>query len=282
MTDYSPLAITVGYRRHKRRQSVKRWALWGFLMAMGPGVLFAYEPAALLTFNNLSDLTSTSSARTNLGLGTAATKAISDAAKTTVAGVTGTFTSGHIATFADTAGTIQDGGAAPTGTVSSVTCGTGLSGGTFTTTGTCSVTNPYDATSVAITGGTINGTTVGATTRAAVSGTTGNFNGVLTTGSGQVRAVRTVTAAGGITMATTDDILVVNKTIAASSAITLEASPVTGQCHTVKDGKGDANTNNITITPAAGNIDGAANFVMKQNYQSNQICYNGSEWSVTL
>jgi hypothetical protein len=49
-------------------------------------------------------------------------------------------TSGHIATFNGTTGQIiQDGGAAPTGTVSSVTCGTGLSGGTITATGTCAV-----------------------------------------------------------------------------------------------------------------------------------------------
>lgn len=50
----------------------------------------------------------------------------------------GTKTSGHIATW-DANGNIQDGGLPGTGTVTSVTCGTGLSGGTFTTTGTCAV-----------------------------------------------------------------------------------------------------------------------------------------------
>lgn len=56
-------------------------------------------------------------------------------------------TSGHIATYSGTTGKIlQDGGAPNTGTVTSVTCGTGLSGGTITTTGTCALVNqnaPY-------------------------------------------------------------------------------------------------------------------------------------------
>lgn len=63
--------------------------------------------------NNLSDLTSASTARTNLGLGTAAVKAASDNTKATLASVTGSFTIGHLATFADVSGTIQDGGAIP-------------------------------------------------------------------------------------------------------------------------------------------------------------------------
>ena len=69
--------------------------------------------------NNLSDLASASTARTNLGLGTAAVKAAS-ASGGTVASVTGAFTAGHLASFADTAGTIQDGGTNGGGTVTSV------------------------------------------------------------------------------------------------------------------------------------------------------------------
>ena len=70
--------------------------------------------------NNLSDVASATTARSNLGLGTAATKAASASGAATVASVTGAFTSGHIATFADTAGTIQDGGTNGGGTVTSV------------------------------------------------------------------------------------------------------------------------------------------------------------------
>lgn len=92
----------------------------------------------LLAANNLSDLANASTARTNLGLGTAAVKAASGAGGT-VASVTGSFTAGHVATFADTSGTIQDGGAPGSGTVTSV-AGAGLATGTVTTTGSITVT----------------------------------------------------------------------------------------------------------------------------------------------
>lgn len=65
----------------------------------------------LATANNLSEVTP-ATARTNLGLGTAAVKASSGSGGT-VASVSGTFTTGHLATFADTSGTVQDGGSIP-------------------------------------------------------------------------------------------------------------------------------------------------------------------------
>ncbi len=104
--------------------------------------------------------------------------------------------------------------------------------------------------------------------------------GILTTQSGRIQAVRVVTAAGAITAATTDDVIVVNKTVGAATTVNLFATPATGTALTIKDGKGDANTNNITITPAAGNIDGAGTYVMAANYQSATIIYNGTSWSV--
>lgn len=64
---------------------------------------------------------------------------------TEFATVSGALTSGH-ATVADVSGNIVDSGAAPgTGTVSSVTCGAGLSGGTITTSGTCASTETIRA-----------------------------------------------------------------------------------------------------------------------------------------
>ncbi len=57
-------------------------------------------------------------------------------------------------------------------------------------------------------------------------------------------------------------------------------APVTGQPFVIKDGKGDCNANNITITPAAGTIDGAATLVMNVNYQAVRVVHNGTEWNV--
>ena len=109
---------------------------------------------------------------------------------------------------------------------------------------------------------------------------TANVAGILTTQSGRVQAVRVVTAAGAVTVATTDDIIVVNKTVGAATTVNLVSSPATGAMVTVKDGKGDAGTNNITITPASGNIDGAGTFVMATNYESLTFVYNGTQWNI--
>jgi hypothetical protein len=96
----------------------------------------------------------------------------------------------------------------------------------------------------------------------------------------RVKGVRVVTAAGAITVAKdTDHIVIVNKTTGAASAVALYATPETGSEVVIKDGKGDAATNNITISPAAGNIDGAATLVMNVNYQSKTLVYNGTQWN---
>lgn len=104
--------------------------------------------------------------------------------------------------------------------------------------------------------------------------------GRLTTQSGRNVKARVVTAAGAVTVATSDYVVEVNKTVGAATAVNLPASPTTGDMYFIKDGKRDASTNNITITPAAGNIEGAANYVMNTNGQSAQIYYSGTEWKV--
>lgn len=109
--------------------------------------------------------------------------------------------------------------------------------------------------------------------------TTPTVSGILTTQGGAVRAVRVVVAAGAVTAATSDDIIVVNKTVGAATTVNLFATPTTGTVLTIKDGKGDAATNNITITPAAGNIDGSGTLVMATNYASIELVYNGTQWN---
>lgn len=96
---------------------------------------------------------------------------------------------------------------------------------------------------------------------------------------GAVRLTRVVTGAGDVTVTAADDIIVVNKGTGAATAVNLPSSPYVGLTFVIKDGKGDAGTNNITITPASGNIDGAATFVMSKNYQAAIVVYNGTEWN---
>jgi hypothetical protein len=87
--------------------------LVGDLAALQAGVAAAAVDSAVLHKTaNLADLANITTARGNLGLGTAAVKAVSGAGGV-VASVSGPFVAGHVAVYADAAGTIGDGGALP-------------------------------------------------------------------------------------------------------------------------------------------------------------------------
>jgi hypothetical protein len=101
--------------------------------------------------------------------------------------------------------------------------------------------------------------------------------GVLNTVSGRVVKV-TTPGAYPYTSLITDDVIIVDTSSART--INLIASPVTGTTYRIKDVTGSAATNNITVTPNAGNIDGAGTYVMNLNYESIDICYTGSQWSI--
>lgn len=75
------------------------------------------------------------------------------------------------------------------------------------------------------------------------------------------------------------DYLIVVDTSSART-INLNASPVTGQVYRIKDNTGSAAANNITVTPAAGNIDGAASYSINVNFGSIDVTYNGTQWNV--
>jgi hypothetical protein len=88
------------------------------------------------------------------------------------------------------------------------------------------------------------------------------------------------TSAGDVTMAN-EGIVVVNKASGAATAVTLTPSPDQGDFVFVVDGKGDAATNNITISGAAAEtINGGASYVISENYGGVCFVYNDTEWNV--
>lgn len=88
------------------------------------------------------------------------------------------------------------------------------------------------------------------------------------------------TAAGNFVMASGQMGAAINKTVGAATQVTLPPAPAAWQLAIVTDAKGDAATNNITIVPAAGTIDGAASVVIAANYGDMIFLYNGTEWNV--
>ncbi len=101
--------------------------------------------------------------------------------------------------------------------------------------------------------------------------------GVLNTVSGRVVAI-TTPGAYPYTTLITDDVIIVDTSSART--INLIATPVTGTTYRIKDNVGSAATNNITITPNAGNIDGSATFKIASNWGSADVTYNGTQWIV--
>lgn len=101
-----------------------------------------------------------------------------------------------------------------------------------------------------------------------------DFNSETSSGGNQ----RTVTAAGAITVTRDDNTIFVNKSVGAATTVNLPAKPIPGRRLFIKDAKGDANVNNITITPASGNIDGSASLVINTAYGYATIAYNGTQW----
>ena len=67
-------------------------------------------------------------------------------------------------------------------------------------------------------------------------------------------------------------------TTSSAVSVTLPANPVSGGIVTVKDNSGNANTNNITITPASGSIEGQSTLVLKDNWAVVRLVWNGSLW----
>lgn len=97
--------------------------------------------------------------------------------------------------------------------------------------------------------------------------------GSLTTGIVQKTAAYTV--------ALNDQIIFVNSTAGAVAVTLLSAIGLDGRRYTVKDWKGQAAANNITVgTSLSQTIDGAATKVLNVAYQSFTFVSDGANWSI--
>lgn len=84
------------------------------------------------------------------------------------------------------------------------------------------------------------------------------------------------TAAGNITCPNDVDLIIVNKTVAASTQVSPVVNPVPGHRLTFKDGKGDGAANALQFV---GTVDGTLNPVYATNYVSVTVVWNGTQWN---
>ena len=103
-------------------------------------------------------------------------------------------------------------------------------------------------------------------------GAGGNQNGLVR------ENVVVLSAAGNYTMIGNEDVIVVSKTVAASTQITLPTGFVpAGFIVTIKDGKGDANVNG---TQLVGTVDGVSNPLYNTAWFCHRLLWNGGAWNV--
>ena len=115
-----------------------------------------------------------------------------------------------------------------------------------------------------------------------VTPTTGTGSNLITisTSGPEFLGVRIAVATPIAVVAATDEVISVEVPGPVAVAVNLPAG-VTGQTFYIKDGLGlAAPATPITITPAAGTIDGAATAVINVPYGSLTLVYSGVEWKI--
>jgi hypothetical protein len=109
--------------------------------------------------------------------------------------------------------------------------------------------------------------------------------GILATDSGRV--VNTTSISGTTYSTLSSDYVIFANSTSNAINITLNTTAVTGTSTTaigtiyrIKDVAGTNSLHNITLTPASGTIDGQTSYTMVANFQSVDVCYNGTNWSI--
>ena len=111
-----------------------------------------------------------------------------------------------------------------------------------------------------------------------ITGTGANQVTISTSGT-QTLAIRIAVATPDTVLAT-DDVVSIEVPGPVAVAVNLPVG-VTGATYTIKDGLGLASVATpITITPAAGTIDGAATATIDVPYGSLTLVYSGVEWKI--
>ena len=114
-----------------------------------------------------------------------------------------------------------------------------------------------------------------------ITPTTGTGAEVVTISASGIQTVAVrIAVATPVTVVNTDDLVSVQVPGPVAVAVNLPAG-VTGRQFTIKDGLGlAAPATPITITPAAGTIDGAATATINAPYGSLTLVYTGVEWQL--
>ena len=129
---------------------------------------------------------------------------------------------------------------------------------------------------------TNNPTSILAGTGITIAPTTGTGANTITIAASGVQslAVRVAVATPVTASATTDEVISVEVPGPVAVAVNLPAG-VTGKVFYIKDGLGlAAPATPITITPAAGTIDGAATATINAPFGSLTLVYSGVEWKL--
>ena len=107
-------------------------------------------------------------------------------------------------------------------------------------------------------------------------------SGTVTYNAAEVKKVTVFTTAGNYTVAATDRYVIINKASGAATGVVLPTSPATGRILTIKDGKGDSATNNITITASQNidNVSGGTGIVINIAYASVDLVFDGTLWRI--
>lgn len=169
-------------------------------------------------------------------------------------------------------GVISFTGGGGSGSVTSITCGTGLSGGVITGIGTCSLINPVP---VSLGGtGTLSPGLIGGS-NVSVTGTWPNqtisFSGVFSGASTQF-----VAQTGAVTLSPTNTKATVNAT---SGAQTTTLPTAVGDTNLYCVTKTDTSTNTVTVnTTSAQTISGQASWVIQFQYNTMCMSSDNSNW----